>query len=384
MAHRTTSLVLAAALLGGCSGPGGPAPETATSSRPLVGVPVDGYPNYQERLALQAINRTRAAPNDVAHGTAAECSATRPATRPLMHAHDGARAARFHSTNLLVNQGGLSHDSYCTLRDDVATSGCDGAASCACVEGTECWSCQTLGGCGTPFYVRAGLFGFGANGEVGAAGYGDGARAVEAWVTECPPADGHRQILTSESADVIGVGFAAGSGCWGSYIYGNTGYHGVETAVLPSGVHTPELGAGAIELRTSYFSAGPARAVYAVVDGECHAMSIELGAPTNATYLATVDVGAGCHAYWFLAHDEAGVAHAYPEAGSWGLGDCTEWRPTRIETGCDGAPPPVVDAGTPAPDAATTRDAEVGDAEGPRDAERPIGADASGVEPAAD
>lgn len=311
--------------------------EAVTAPRSLVGVPVDGYPNYVERQLLLAINRGRAAPNDVAAGNAAACSEQKNATVPLMLDLAGSKAARFHSLHSTKNMGGLTHSSYCTLRQDIAATNCDGAAACACEPGSECFSCTTLGGCGTSFSARTALFGFGANGEVGAAGYGDGFAAVRGWITECPPQDGHRQILTGGDKDAIGLGHADGGSCWSSFQFGDTAFLGVQTAVLPSGVHVPETGGAGttFDFYVNYYSAaGGAQDVSVVIDGECTPMSIELGEATNATYKLALEVGAGCHQYYFVARDSTGATHSYPEAGAWGVGECSDYTAMRMDADC--------------------------------------------------
>lgn len=328
------SVVLA---LVACDVPPGPVVEQSMSPlEPNVpnGTVVDGYPSYQERLALVAINRARTDPNSPAAGTGGSCSAQKPPTQPLTLSYAGSHATRFHSQNLLKTHSGLSHDSYCDLKADVATSGCDGSAACACTPGSECFSCTTLGGCGTDPFARAGLFGFSANGEVGAAGYADGWAAVEGWVTECPPQDGHRQILNGSDKNAIGLGHAeGGGGCWQSFDFGDTGVLPGPRPVLAAGVHRPETGSSP-DFYVTYASAGAATAVNVVIDGVCHPMSIELGAPTLATYKATVNVGAGCHEYYFVAEDQAHAQHSYPGAGAYGVGSCTDFRPTRQAATC--------------------------------------------------
>ena len=59
--HLWVSSAYLLVLLAGC----GPDEEHSlkTLGRALVGVPQDGYPNYNERLMLVAINRCRADPN---------------------------------------------------------------------------------------------------------------------------------------------------------------------------------------------------------------------------------------------------------------------------------------------------------------------------------
>jgi MYXO-CTERM domain-containing protein len=322
-----------------------------------VGVPVNGFPSYQERLMLAAINRARADPNNVPLGTASMCSQQYPAQKPLMLNLNGSHAARFHTVNTMINHGGLSHNSYCTLRPDIGTSGCDGSDACACMPGTECFSCMTLGGCGTDPFTRASYFGYSANGEVGAAGNPDGFAAVAAWVGECAGQDGHRSILTSANEDEIGLGYAgpAMNGCWSALYFGDTGFEGVSTAVLPSGAHAPEMGSGPTDLWAAYFSSAPAASVDAVVDGHCNPMSLELGSMTNGTFKVNVSIAAGCHQYWFLAKDASGNRSVYPEVGAYGAGACSDYVSTAMGADCEGATP--MDAGPAAPDAATSMDA---------------------------
>ena len=321
-----------------CDVPPGPAvvEQSMSPLEPNVpnGTVVDGYPSYQERLALVAINRARTDPNNPAAGTGGSCSAQKPPTQPLTLSYAGSHATRFHSQNLLKTHSGLSHDSYCDLKADVATSGCDGSAACACNAGSECFSCTTLGGCGTDPFARAGLFGFSANGEVGAAGYADGWAAVEGWVTECPPQDGHRQILNGADKNALGLGHAeGGGGCWQSFDFGDTGVLPGPRPVLAAGVHRPETGSSP-DFYVTYASSGAATAVNVVIDGVCHPMSIELGAPTLATYKATINVGAGCHEYYFVAEDQSHAQHSSPGAGAYGVGSCTDFRPTRQAATC--------------------------------------------------
>jgi len=120
---------------------------------------------------LVAINRGRADPNVVGE-TAGSCpgypgdqSTWRDPRPPLMHNHEGARCARFHCANCIINDGGLSHNSYCTLRSDIGTTfedTCDGSASCACEPGSEHFTCDTLGGSGSSPWTRCGHFGYNA------------------------------------------------------------------------------------------------------------------------------------------------------------------------------------------------------------------------------
>jgi hypothetical protein len=325
-------------------------------------------------LTLMAINRTRSDPNNIAANTKAACSQDYPAQKPLVLSYDGSRASRFHCQNLMVNQCGLSHNSYCTLKTDIAATNCDGSDSCACVAGTEAFNCTTLGGNGTNPFVRDGYFGFSANGEVGAAGYGDGWAANLGWVTECAGSDGHRSILTGGDKDTIGLGYARGSGCWPTYHFGDTANQGIVTPVLPSGVAKLVTGTS-FDFYVSYHDPAPTPApptsIYAVIDGACHAMTEEIGvSAANLTYKFSLAVGGGCHEYWFLARDSRNARSTWPEQGSWGVGSCSSYNATSLPADCETVP---ADAGQPGPDASAPG----------RDAAVPPGLDASSI-PGAD
>lgn len=324
---------------GGASSTGGGSTSSggSASSPSGYGVPVDGYPSYPERLMLVAINRVRADPNNVSLQTKAQCSADYGATPPVVLDHNGSRAARFHCLNLMKTNSGLSHKSFCTLKEDVGTTGCTGEAGCACKPGTEHFSCDTLGGKGTDMGTRASYFGFSANGEVGAAGYGDGWSAVQGWVTECANQDGHRRILTGANIDVIGLGFAAGTGCWPSYYFGDTGRRTVTLPTLVAGVHHPEHGGATTSFYVNYHdSVGVAASVTLVLDGQCHAMDKELGVSSvNLSYKATVAVSDGCHQYWFKATNSQGMTARWPAEGAYGVGTCTDYVATAMQARCN-------------------------------------------------
>lgn len=290
-----------------------------------VGEPVGDYPNYQERLMMVAMNRARADPNNVAAGTAHDCSTERASTPPLMWDHDASQAARFHCANLAMNDGGLSHDSYCTLRTDIEATGCDGSAACACEPGSECWSCTTGGGCGTNFSGRMNRFGFTGSprGENSAVGYGNSWSVVEAWMTESPCTtghEGHRNINTGDNVNVVGAGFANGGSCWPTFYYSDYGViNGLQTARIPSGIHRPETGNAGTDFTfyaNYYDPAGPPSQMSVVIDGACQAMTSELGAGGNRTYTGNTTMADGCRQYYFLAIDAAGNRSTFPEAGS--------------------------------------------------------------------
>lgn len=314
--------------------------DVGRTARALVGVPQNGYPNYNERLMLVAMNRVRSEPNNVTLQTKAACSTDYQARPPLVPSYNGSRAARFHCQNLLLNRGNLSHNSFCTLRSDIAATSCDGAQACACVAGTAAFSCQGSGA-GTNPFTRTGYFSFPAGGEIGAAGYPNAWEGVWGWVSECAGADGHRVAVTSGNYGQAGVGWAAGSnGCWSSFGFSDLASGGGAPPVLAGGVHRPELGGAttSFSFYVNYYDPGGAPAsVDVVIDGVCFPMAKETGlGPSNATYLASQVVGAGCHEYWFLAKDSTSARRVWPEVGSYEVGSCSAYRSSSTPASCEG------------------------------------------------
>ncbi len=329
-------------------------PPLGTIRQALLGVPEDGYPSYDELLGLVAMNRTRSDPNNPAANTADPCSGHRDPQPPLVHDHDASQAARFHCASSSVNDGGLSHDSYCELRTDIEATACDGSASCACESGTECWSCTTLGGCGTGYAGRMSRFGFTGSpvSECGAAGYGNSWDAVTAWVTENPcnsATVGHRNAVTSGSPNVAGTGSHYGPGCWPGFQFADFGSHnGLVTPRVATAIHRPESGGASTEFTfyASYYDlAGAPTAIDVVIDGVCHGMNVEIGEPGNTTFIHAGSVGAeGCHEYWVLATDADGERFTYPETGSYqisvGSGACGDelYTADRLAADCEDLP----------------------------------------------
>lgn len=318
-----------------------PLPDLGQREGELVGVPQNGYPNYNERLMLVTMNRVRSDPNNIPLGTKAACSTDFGARPPLVPSYNGSRAARFHCQNLLLTHSGLSHKSYCTLRSDIGATNCDGSAACACVAGSESFNCTTLGGTGTDPWTRAGYFSFSASGEIGLAGYGDAWQGVWGWVSECTGSDGHRVAVTSGSYGQAGLGWAAGAGgCWSSFGFSDLASGGGAPPVLPAGAHRPETGSAStsFDFYVNYYDLGGApSSVNVVIDSVCYPMTQEIGvSPTNATYKTSRVVGSGCHEYWFLAQDSSGTRRVWPEVGSWEVGSCSAYRSTAAAANCEG------------------------------------------------
>jgi len=333
---------------------GSPDPSpVGETRRTLVGVPQNGYPTYDERLQLVSQNRARSDPNydhptndDL--DTMGSCSDPLPARPPLDYHLDLSEAARFHCRHSLLNDGGLTHDSYCTLLSTV--EGCDGSAACSCMPATECWTCTSLGGCGTDPFTRMGYFGFTGNAENGAANYADSWDAVLAWITECPPQDGHRINVNRAGSNVVGTGSALGNGtCWDRFFFSDYGNDsGRPIPRIPSGAHRPENGSASttFTVYANWYdeSAGDdPLSIDAVIDGICYPMAVELGATGNRTYQYATTLPAGCREYYILARDSGGTRVTYPEVGSLlieisgGAPCASDYAATQLPASCETA-----------------------------------------------
>jgi len=135
---------------------------------------------------------------------------------------------------------------------------------------------------------------------------------------------------------------------------------------MPSGVHRPESGSTATTFSfygNWYDPGGDPQSIDVVIDGVCHAMSVEIGTDVgNRTYLYQTVLPAGCREYYVLARDSGGARVTYPEVGSLlievGGGACADnYAGTQLAALCesvsDGGAAP--DSG-PGPDSASTPD----------------------------
>lgn len=322
----------------------------ASSSVFANGEPVDGFPNWKERVMHEWTNRARCDPQVEmqACGTACGEGACYTPQPPLPWNEKLNHAARFHSDEMHA-QGYFGHDSQCTLVSNIDAlypASCTGAASCACVGGTK--TCSST--C-TTWSARVGLFGGSAHGEIIASG-SDPNGAFYQWLFESypssacgynqgPPTNGHRyNILMSGPA----VGYGAGTGA----SVGDFGSSGT-LGKIASGAHYPRSGATVEAWANWYDTAGPMQAMINV-DGECSAMALERGSVTNGAYHASVaGVGSGCHRYFFLFKDSDGEVVTYPTTGSLGIGPegtCADWDASRPATGASCSCTPQCDGKT--------------------------------------
>jgi uncharacterized protein YkwD len=311
-----------------------------------VGEPVNGFPNWAERVIHEWANRARVDPQVEMNACGAPClehACYAAAMPPLTWNEALNRAARYHSDEM-VRQGYFAHNSACTVVSNISTlypATCNGAASCACVGGTK--SCSPT--C-TDFGARVERFGGSPSGEI-IVSTSDPDQSFYIWLfepgdtTSCQftSANGHRWLIL-KSTGAIGVGVAG-------YSTGDFGSGSAPTKI-PSGAHYPQQAASVQTWANWYDSAGPSLATVNV-DGTCTAMTLRRGTPTNGAWSATVTgVGTGCHRYYFNFRDASGTSVSYPTTGSLAIGSgagCPDWDSSR---------PPACAIGTTSPGPANT------------------------------
>lgn len=312
------------------------------------GVPVAGFPSWEERVLLVLTNRARADPQaDLADCPAGNCSEracyTQP-LRPLGWSYPLNRAARLHAT-LLADSGTFDHVSPCALHTDIATrylpeGTCDGSVACACQGGLA--TCGT-DGCTQPF-DRIGRFGVGGNrAENVAMGQATPRDAFYAWFWE-PTAsaacgftmeNGHRHSILGAGLEGLGAGGHLGPRTHWVQDFGPARLE----SVLVAGAHEPKHGGEETEFRANFYDPdkAPTRA-WVNVGGLCRDLRLERGTLANGTWLATAPVPtSGCTRYVFTIENESGTRVSLPEAGSYGVGDtsCEDWTAV-VPATCEG------------------------------------------------
>jgi hypothetical protein len=305
-----------------------------------VGEPVNGFPNWQERVIHEWINRARVDPQADLAGCGTNCSENiggcyTPQV-PLIWDANAGRSARYHSAEMGL-QSFFAHNSACTLVSNINSlypGSCNGAASCACVGGMS--MCNP--GC-TAWNARIGLFGASAYGEIIAAGYSDADSAFYAWLwepsssTSCSfsSANGHRWLILKASS-AVGTGYQSGSGPYTRYYTGDFADSNSPIPRIPSGTHYPQQ-AASIDFWANWYDSAPPQSASVNVDGVCHPMTLQRGSASNGAYaaLGITGLGSGCHRYFFTFHDSSGNEVTYPSTGSYGIGltVCNDWDVSR-------------------------------------------------------
>jgi dockerin type I repeat protein len=292
-----------------------------------VGEPVNGFPNWQERLLLEWTNRARSDPQaELANCTTGNCleKACYSQMPPLAQETNLSRSARFHSDEMF-HQAYFDHPSKCTLPLNISSSypgSCDGSASCACAGGTY-----------TDPWARISMFGQSGLGEIIAAWY-DGVDPLSIfylWLYESTSTstcgfndlNGHRWLMLASNAPSVGYGASHG------YFTGDFGTGGT-TSKIPSGAHTPQSGA-TIDFWANWFDTAAPKSATVNIDGTCTNLTLARGTPQNGAWHAQVgNLGTACHRYYFSFKDANGNTVTYPTTGSFGVGpSCPDWTSTR-------------------------------------------------------
>lgn len=319
-----------------------------------VGEPVNGFPNWAERVIHEWINRARVDPQVEMNACGSPCveRACYTVMPPLAWNESLNRAARFHSDEM-VRQGYFAHNSACTLVSNINSlypTSCNGTAACACVGGTKACAPSCTG-----FAPRVQLFGGSPSGEI-IASPSNPNQSFYLWLfepgdtTSCQftSANGHRWLIL-KSTGAVGAGVAG-------YSTGDFGGGSAPTKI-PSGAHYPQQAASVATWANWYDTAGPSLASVNV-DGSCTSMTLQRGTQTNGAWSATVTgAGSGCHRYYFSFRDAAGTTVTYPTSGSLAIGTgvaCPDWDSSR-PAACAIGTPTSTPTPTPIPMATATQ-----------------------------
>lgn len=326
-----------------------------------VGEPVNGFPNWRERVIHQWINRARVDPQFEMAACGSNCGegACYAPIGPLSWNLALNRAARFHS-DAMLRQGFFAHNSACTVVpniDALYPGSCNGSAACACVGGTTGCSSSC-----TSFSQRIQLFGGSPYGEI-IASPTDPNTAFYLWLYE--PAgtgcafsqqNGHRWLILKATGSV-GLGVSGPS-------VGDFGGANVP-AKIPSGSHYPQQ-AATVNAWANWSDSVPPQSAAVNVGGQCLPMSLARGSGQNGAYHAALTgFGSGCHRYYFTFVDGSGATVTFPTTGSLAIGTgaaCPDWdtsRPANCGTSGPTSTPTSTPTTSSTPTSTPTRTATV-------------------------
>jgi hypothetical protein len=297
------------------------------------GEPVNGFPDWSERVLLEWTNRARSEPQVEMTACGANCgdAACYTPVAPLRWNGNLARSARFHADNMTLI-GFQSFTSACTLVANIAAlypDSCDGSAGCACTGGTAACNPTCTG-----VFDRLTLFLSGNSGlgeSIAGFASADPDMVFKLWLFEnfpthqeggtcaesfAPPVNADRWQLLKLNG-LAGFGMRSG----GVRAVVDYGFGSGSTAKIPSGAHFPQQAASVDAWANWFDAAGPATAKIDV-DGICSDMTLERGSSPNGAWHAVVTgMGSGCHRYFFAFRDDGGNDVLYPTTGSLAIGD---------------------------------------------------------------
>lgn len=324
------SLIVLLAFLTACKDNGGDVDPDPGGEQ---GVPVNGFPSWNERMILVYTNRARSDPQAMLAGAPGIADAACYSPVPPVQWNESLnKAARFHAFNLTNSACGLGHDSPCVLIASIGTdypATNDGSVASACVGGVV--SC---GGAGNDdLSARLGKFGVSTGTRTeNIASDGNPLTIFNLWLLEATanPACGW-SIENGHRFNILDAAFTRmGSGATGSYTVQDFWDTGVLDQNIPSGGHSPQAGGVGTEFRVSWYdSAGAAPSEAKInIDGQLYDMTLECGSNGNATYLYTADISSESW-YYFRFRDSGGTIASYPGSGSFGVDSAQDWKDTR-------------------------------------------------------
>jgi uncharacterized protein YkwD len=276
------------------------------------GVPVSGYPNWQERAVLVVTNAVRQAPQayraTYTSFTNILLPANYPAVAPLYWNESLNHAARAHAV-------------------DMATTPCFQHNSC---DGTI-WSDRIRS-----YYPSATFL---AENIAAGTGLTSPKAAVELLICDYVPelgncatdkttGDGHRQNIMNAHAKELGNGY---------YYYSSSPYDyywvqdfGATTLLIfqppiVSGAHMAIN--GQLTFWLNYYAPAAPQAVRLVINGSPTTMMLAIGSAQSGLYIATAAADSVCRSYHFEAVDSSGQGWRYPGTGefrTYGINSCTE------------------------------------------------------------
>jgi hypothetical protein len=277
------------------------------------GIPVNGFPSWQERATLVLTNACRIAPTNFrdtylpSAPTILQPSAY-PAVAPLQWVLGLNQSSRVQSIDLATTSGcGFQHNS------------CDGTL----------WNTRIA-----VYYPS-----YSSLGENIAAGYSDPLTTVNGWLLDTvngvpsadgAPTDGHRRNIMSAGFTQLGCGFATGPNPYTRYWTEDFGRPQVAAAIcspIAAGSHLFQT--GVVSFLATYYDAlnTAPQSASIVINGVSSPMALHLGTPARGTYRLTSPLTSSCRSYHFDFRDASGGAVRYPARGelrTFGEGGCTE------------------------------------------------------------
>lgn len=286
-------------------------PREETPPKPAIddgyGVPVDGYPNWQERTILVLTNGVRAGPKDWKDKYMSNLQTTDilhervyPPVPPLAWNQALNQVARMHSQDMSKPDCGFSHECY-------------GKNHLQRIS-------EVYGGSNKGENIAAGLF----NSPL---------QVVNLWVcesaTQCLPdgmGDGHRSALMARGFRELGVGHFQLSVYKQFYTQDFGGGLYVPEHLIVSATHL--LAQGKLRFFANlYDSRGlKPRSLKVVTTSATVDLTLQVGTESNGMYVAETSTPSSCEEYYFEAVDDSGQTWRYPSRGrflAYGMNGCS-------------------------------------------------------------